>query len=152
MKKLISLLFFILIWLSAHGQNDHLMLTRTRPLIEVIVNGKKCAMLIDTGSSINILCTSKLSRYGVDGKQVKNYAKTISGVRNIYTINDVDVNIKGNILTSFYSVDIEQSCKSMEAETGIEVVGILGTPAIRQLGMIINLPGGIVTIKADTVK
>ena len=152
MKKLISLLFFILIWLSAHGQNDHLMLTRTRPLIEVTVNGKKCAMLIDTGSSINILCTSKLSRYGVDGKQVKNYAKTISGVRNIYTINGVDVNIKGNILTSFYSVDIEQSCKSMEAETGIEVVGILGTPAIKELGMIIDLPGGIVTIKADTGK
>ena len=149
MKKLISLLVFSLVCLSAYAQNDHLMLTRTRPLIEVTVNGKKCAMLIDTGSSINILCTSKLSRYGVDGKQVKNYAKTISGVRNIYTINDVDVNIKGNILTSFYSVDIEASCKSMEAETGIEVVGILGTPAIRQLGMIIDLPGGIVTIKSE---
>ena len=149
MKKLISLLFFILICLSAHGQNDHLMLTRTRPLIEVTVNGKKCAMLIDTGSSINILCTSKLIRYGVDGKQVKNYAKTISGVREIYTIKDVDVNIKGSSLTSFYSVDIEQSCKSMEAETGIEVVGILGTPAIKELGMIIDLSRGIVTIKAD---
>ena len=37
----------------------------------------------------------------------------------------------------------------MEAETGIEVVGILGTPAIKQLGMIIDLSGGIVTIKAE---
>ena len=147
MKKLISLFLFVFIALSAYAQNDYLMLTRTRPLIEVTVNGKKCAMLIDTGSSINILCTSKLIRYGVDGKQVKNYAKTISGVRNIYTINDIDVNIKGNILTSFYSVDIEASCKSMEAETGIEVVGILGTPAIKELGMIIDLSGGIVTIK-----
>ena len=152
MKKLISLFLFVFIALSAYAQNDYLMLTRTRPLMEVSVNGKKCAMLIDTGSSINILCTSKLSRYGMDGKQVKNYAKTISGVRNIYTIKDVDVSIKGRSVGLFYSVDIEQSCKSMEAETGIEVVGILGTPAIKQLGMIIDLPGGIVTIKADIGK
>ena len=149
MKKLISLLFFILIWLSAHGQNDYLMLTRTRPLMEVFINGKKCAMLIDTGSAINILGTSKLSRYGVDKNLAKNYTKTISGVRDVYTINKIDVAVKGRAVSLFYSVNIDAVCKSMEAETGIEVVGILGTPAIRQLGMIINLPGGIVTIKSE---
>ena len=152
MKKLISLFLLIFIALSVYAQNDHLMLTRTRPLIEVSVNGKKCAMLIDTGSAINILCTSKLSRYGVDKNLAKNYTKTISGVRDVYTINKIDVTVKGRSVSLFYSVDIDAVCKSMEAETGIEVVGILGTPAIRQLGMIINLPGGIVTIKADTVK
>lgn len=120
--------------------------------MEVFVNGKKCAMLIDTGSAINILCTSKLSRYGVDKNLAKNYTKTISGVREVYTINKIDVAVKGRAVSLFYSVDIDAVCKSMEAETGIEVVGILGTPAIRQLGMIINLPGGVVTIKADTVK
>ena len=149
MKKLISLFLFIFIALSVYAQNDHLMLTRTRPLIEVSVNGKKCAMLIDTGSAINILCTSKLSRYGVDKNLAKNYTKTISGVRDVYTINKIDVAVKGRAVSLFYSVDIDAVCKSMEAETGIEVVGILGTPAIRQLGMIINLPGGIVTIKNE---
>lgn len=152
MKKLISLFLFIFTALSVYAQNDYLMLTRTRPLVEVSVNGKKCAMLIDTGSAINILCTSKLSRYGVDKNLSKNYTKTISGVREVYTINKIDVAVKGRAVSLFYSVDIDAVCKSMEAETGIEVVGILGTPAIRQLGMIINLPGGIVTIKADTVK
>ena len=152
MKKLISLFLFVFIALSAYAQNDYLMLTRTRPLMEVFVNGKKCAMLIDTGSAINILCTSKLARYGVDKNLAKNYTKTISGVREVYTINKIDVAVKGRAVSLFYSVDIDAVCKSMEAETGIEVVGILGTPAIRQLGMIINLPGGIVTIKADTVK
>ena len=149
MKKLISLFLFIFIALSVYAQNDYLMLTRTRPLIEVSVNGKKCAMLIDTGSSINILCTSKLSRYGVNKNLAKNYTKTISGVREVYTINKIDVAVKGRAVSLFYSVDIDAVCKSMEAETGIEVVGILGTPAIRQLGMIINLPGGIVTIKSE---
>ena len=147
MKKLISLFLFVFITLSCYAQNDYLMLTRTRPLMEVFVNGKKCAMLIDTGSAINILCTSKLSRYGVDKNLAKNYTKTISGVREVYTINKIDVSVKGREVSLFYSVDIDAVCKSMEAETGIEIVGILGTPAIRQLGMIIDLPGGIVTIK-----
>lgn len=149
MKKLISLLLFVFIALSVYAQNDYLMLTRTRPLMEVFVNDKKCAMLIDTGSAINILCTSKLSRYGVDKNLAKNYTKTISGVREVYTINKIDVAVKGRAVNLFYSVDIDAVCKSMEAETGIEVVGILGTPAIRQLGMIINLPGGMVTIKSE---
>jgi len=149
MKKLISLSLFCFIALGLYAQNDYLMLTRTRPLMEAFVNGKKCAMLIDTGSAINILCTSKLSRYGVDKNLAKNYTKTISGVRDVYTINKIDVAVKGRAVSLFYSVDIDAVCKSMEAETGIEVVGILGTPAIRQLGMIINLPGGIVTIKNE---
>jgi len=148
-KKLISLFLFVFIALSAYAQNDYLMLTRTRPLMEVFVNGKKCAMLIDTGSAINILCTSKLSRYGVDKNLAKNYTKTISGVREVYTINKIDVTVKGRAVSLFYSVDIDAVCKSMEAETGVEVVGILGTPAIKQLGMIIDLPGGIVTIKNE---
>ena len=149
MKKLISLFLFVFIALSVYAQNDYLMLTRARPLMEVFVNGKKCAMLIDTGSAINILCTSKLSRYGVDKNLAKNYTKTISGVRDVYTINKIDVAVKGRAVSLFYSVDIDAVCKSMEAETGIEIVGILGTPAIKELGMIINLPGGIVTIKSE---
>ena len=139
MKKLISLFLFVFIALSVYAQNDYLMLTRTRPLMEVFVNGKKCAMLIDTGSAINILCTSKLNRYGVDKNLAKNYTKTISGVSEVYTINKIDVSVKGRAVSLFYSVDIDAVCKSMEAETGIEVVGILGTPAIRQLGMILLL-------------
>lgn len=152
MKAIILLLSISFMPYKLYAQNDYLMLTRTRPLIEVTVNGKKCAMLIDTGSSINILCTSKLARYGVDKNLAKNYTKTISGVREVYTINKIDVAVKGRAVSLFYSVDIDAVCKSMEAETGIEVVGILGTPAIKQLGMVIDLPGGIVTIKADTVK
>ena len=149
MKKLISLSLFCFIALGLYAQNDYLMLTRTRPLMEAFVNGKKCAMLIDTGSAINILCTSKLSRYGVDKNLAKNYTKTISGVREVYTINKIDVAVKGRAVNLFYSVDIDAVCKSMEAETGIEVVGILGTPAIKQLGMIIDLKRGIVTIKNE---
>ena len=149
MKRLTILLFFIFIILPTYGQNDFLLLNRNRPLIEVEINGVKAAMLIDTGSSVNIICTSKLSKFGSSDKAIKNYAKTISGVRTVYTIKNVNVNVKSRNASTFYSVDIESSCKSIEAETGIEVAGILGTPAIKELGMVIDLRRGIVTLKPE---
>ena len=149
MKKLTILLFIIFIALNSYAQNDFLLLNRNRPLIDVEINGVKAAMLIDTGSSINIICTSKLSKFGGSDKAIKNYAKTISGVRTVYTIKNVNVNVKNRNVSTFYSVDIEASCKSIEAETGIEVSGILGTPAIKELGMVIDLRRGIVTLKPE---
>ena len=147
MKDIILLLLISFMPYKLYAQNDFLLLNRNRPLIEVEINGVKAVMLIDTGSSVNIICTSKLAKYGVSDKAIKNYAETISGVRSVYTIKNVSVNVKNRNASTFYSVDIESSCKSIESETGIEVVGILGTPAIKELGMIIDLKRGIITIK-----
>ena len=150
MQKLTILRFFaFMLAFASYGQNDFLLLNRNRPIIEVEINGVKATMLIDTGSSINIICTSKLSKFGVSDKAIKNYAKTISGVRTVYTIKNASVDVKNRSASTFYSVDIESSCKSIESETGIEVVGILGTPAIKELGMIIDLRRGIVTLKPE---
>ena len=150
MKDIILLLLISFMPYKLYAQNDFLLLNRNRPLIEVEINGVKTAMLIDTGSSINIICTSKLSKFGSSDKAIKNYAKTISGVRTVYTIKNVNVNVKNRNASTFYSVEIESSCKSIEAETGIEVAGILGTPAIKELGMVIDLSRGIVTINKNS--
>ena len=150
MKKLTILLFFVfMLVFSSYGQNDFLLLNRNRPLIEVEINGVKAVMLIDTGSSINIICTSKLSKYGISDKVIKNYAKTINGAKSVYNINGANIFVKNRKASTFYSVDIEASCKSIEAETGIEVAGILGTPAIKELGMVIDLRRGLVTLKPE---
>lgn len=145
MKKLIIL--FLLFSSVCFAQNDFLLLNRTRPLIEVFVNGKKTAMLVDTGSSMNIICSKKLDRYGIDSKNVNRSVNTISGKSNVFLISKTDIVVKDRQLFNFYSIDISASCQSIELETGIEVVGILGTPAIKELGMIIDLSRGIVTIK-----
>ena len=150
MKDIILLLLISFIPYKLYAQNDFLLLNRNRPLIEVEINGVKAAMLIDTGSSINIICTSKLSKFGGSDKAIKNYTKTISGVRTVYTIKNVNVNVKNRNASTFYSVDIETSCKSIEAETGIEIAGIIGTPAIKELGMVIDLSRGIVTINKNS--
>ena len=148
MKKLIIL--FLLFSSICFAQNDFLLLNRTRPLIEVFVNGKKTAMLIDTGSSMNIICSKKLARFGIDAKNVNRSVNTISGKSNVFLISKTDIFVKNRQLFNFYSVDISGACQSIESETGIEVVGILGTPAIKELGMIIDLSRGIVTINKNS--
>ena len=149
MKKLTVL--FLLICFGVNAQNDYLLLNRNRPLIEVFINGEKTAMLIDTGSSLNIICSKKLSRYGIDAKNVNRTVNTISGKSEVYLISKTDIQVKDRTLHNFYSVDILKSCESIERETGIEVVGILGTPAIKELGMVIDLSRGIITINKNDV-
>ena len=149
MKKLIIL--FLLFSSVCFAQNDFLLLNRTRPLIEVFVNGKKTAMLIDTGSSMNIICTEKLQRYGIDSKSVKRSVNTINGKSEVYLVSNIEVYCKNESVDNFYSVNISNSCTSIERETGVEVIGILGTPAIRQLRMVIDVYRGIVTINKNDV-
>ena len=149
MKKLTVL--FLLICFGVNAQTDYLLLNRNRPLIEVFVNGKKSAMLIDTGSSMNIICTEKLKRYGIDSKSVKRSVNTINGKSEVYLVSNIEVYCKNEAVDNFYSVNISNSCTSIERETGVEVIGILGTPAIRQLRMVIDVYRGIVTINKNDV-
>ena len=146
MKYIILLLLISFMPYKLYAQNDFLLLNRNRPLIDVEINGSKTAMLIDTGSSMNIICSKKLARFGIDAKNVNRSVNTISGKSNVFLISKTDIFVKNRQLFNFYSVDILASCESIEAETGIEVVGILGTPAIKELGMVIDLSRGIVTI------
>ena len=109
-------------------------------------------MLIDTGSSLNVLDIEMLTKLGAEKRFRMNRVITLGAEHDIWHIRKAEISVKGRLVTQFIASDIRVIRESILQSTGIEVVGILGTPAIRQLGMIINLPGGIVTIKADTVK
>ena len=58
-----------------------------------------------------------------------------------------EITLGGINVYQFVMVDISELTDNIFQSTGIEVVGILGTPAIKELGMIIDLSRGIVTIK-----
>ena len=50
----------------------------------------------------------------------------------------------------FAATDIEMVVHSIEHNTGIKIAGIIGTPAIKELGMVIDLSRGIVTINKNS--
>ena len=64
MKKLI-ILFIVLCAFNLSAQNDFLLESYERPIIEVDVNGKELFMLIDTGSSLNVVDFSQLEDLGI---------------------------------------------------------------------------------------
>jgi len=109
-------------------------------------------MLIDTGSSLNVLDIEMLTKLGAEKRFRMNRVITLGAEHDIWHIRKVEISVKDRRVTQFIASDIKVIRESILQATGIKIAGILGTPAIKQLGMIIDLPRGIVTIKADTVK
>ena len=60
--------------------------------------------------------------------------------------------VKERTVTQFISSDLTVIRESILQSTGIKIAGILGTPAIKELGMIIDLRRGIVTLSENITK
>ena len=149
MKKLI-LILIMLYGVAAYSQNDFILLSRDYPIIDVVVNGKRLAMLIDTGSDVNIVDSNVAKRCDAVVIPTLNYGVGAGSNFDLHDVKNLTCSVKNRIVAGFIATEITDAFKPIEAKTGIKISGILGTPAIKQLGMIIDLSRGIVTIKADT--
>ena len=145
MKKLIILL--LIVCTNVNAQNDFLLKSYERPIIEATINGNDCYLLIDTGSSINIVDFSQLDDLGIKRRFKIGDAVGIAGGSVLWQIFQVPVNVKGRTVNQFISSDLTVIRESILQSTGIKIAGILGTPAIKELKMLIDLSRGIVTIK-----
>ena len=146
MKKVI-VFFMLFISSGAFAQNDHVMLSRIRPLIDVEINGHKAAMLIDTGSELNLISKSMIGVIGADKHITQKLAFGAGGQITIWQLSKCSLKVKGFSVSNIMATDLDRPCRSIEAETGIKIAGILGTPDIKELGMVIDLKKGVITIK-----
>ena len=121
----------------------------SRPIVEVVVNGVRTSMLVDTGSSLNIIDVNQLINLGVKKRFKMSSANAVFGKATMWQLLECDVRFQGINVYQFASTDIEMVVHSIEHNTGIKIAGILGTPAIKELGMVIDLRRGIVTLKPE---
>ena len=146
MKKLIIML---LISATCYGQNDYVLKNRNTPIIDAVVNGVTVNMLIDTGASVNIINSESVYKF----KGAKMYGEknlvTVGSNTRANSLRNIDATIKGRKVSEFISLDLTSLQSSIQAETRLEIDGIIGVNGIKQLGMIIDLSRGIVTIKAE---
>ena len=143
MKKLIIL--FLLKASTCYSQNDFIMKSNTYPIIEIEVDGNLFCVLIDTGSGINIL-----DERIIKAKDVVTAESTINSFAGYFKLNGLytkKCDYNGRLISKFLVGDIKHALKQISIKTKVDVVGILGTPAIKELGMVIDLSRGIVTIK-----
>ena len=148
MKRIIMVLI-MLYGLSAYGQNDFILLSRDYPIIDVVVNGKRLAMLIDTGADVNIIDSEIAKKYDAIVVPTLNYGVGAGSNFDLHDVRNLTCLVKSRPVTGFIATEIAEAFKPIEAKTGIEVVGILGTPAIKELGMVIDLRRGLVTLKPE---
>lgn len=149
MKKVV-LFIMLLLAFNLNAQNDFLLKSYERPIIEVDVNGKEVFMLIDTGSSLNVVDFSQLEDLEIKRRFKIGDVMCIAGGSVLWQIFQVPILVKNRQVTQFISSDLTVIRESILQSTGIKIAGILGTPAIKELKMIIDLSRGIVTINKNS--
>ena len=149
MKKLIILL--LILCANVNAQNDFLLKSYDRPIIEATINGNDCYLLIDTGSSLNIVDFSQLDDLGIKRRFKIGDVMCIAGGSVLWQIFQVPILVKNRQVTQFISSDLTVIRESILQSTGIKIAGILGTPAIKELNMVIDLSRGIITINKNDV-
>ena len=144
--KTIFICILLVIASNLNAQNDYLLKCYDRPIIEVSVNGKEVFMLIDTGSSLNVVDFSQLEDLEIKRRFKIGDVMCIAGGSVLWQIFQVPILVKNRQVTQFISSDLTVIRESILQSTGIKIAGILGTPAIKELKMIIDLSRGIITI------
>ena len=147
--KTILICILLVIATNLSAQNDYLLKCYDRPIIEVSVNGKEVFMLIDTGSSLNVVDFSQLEDLEIKRRFKIGDVMCIAGGSVLWQIFQVPILVKNRQVTQFISSDLTVIRESILQSTGIKIAGILGTPAIKELGMVIDLSRGIVTINKN---
>ena len=122
------------------------ILTDKRPIVEVMINTKKAAMLIDTGASINVINEKSLKPYGVTKRMSMGEINGAGGTVEMWHLNNCDVKIEGIPIYQFVSGNFDNVVESIKEETGVTIAGIIGTPAIKSAELIVNLSAGEVSI------
>ena len=143
------LYIFVLISSFANAQNDFLLESYDRPIMEATVNDQTVYVLIDTGSSLNVLDIEALDKLGVEKRFKMNRVVTLGAEHDMLHIRKAEISVKARRVTQFIASDIRVIRESILRATGIKIAGIIGTPAIKELGMVIDLRRGIVTLKPE---
>lgn len=67
----------------------------SRPIVEVVVNGVRTSMLVDTGSSLNIIDVNQLTNLGIKKRFKMSSANAVFGKTTMWQLLECDVRFQG---------------------------------------------------------
>ena len=110
-----------------------LILSDTRPLVEVEINGRPAVMLIDTGSSTGLIDINQMDEYGFSLMAKTDMVIISIGEKRCesYRIRDLWVRLEGIAIYQFLATDISLVVESIYKETGYRISGIIGYDQIK---------------------
>ena len=149
-KRLMVIMALLLSLFCVKAQTVVKLESDIRPIVKVQINGKVEYMLIDTGSSINIM--SPKTAYKYKARIRTRYAGTVystEGYANAVHVDSVIIKVREKQINQFIMLNVSSISDNILQVTGIKISGILGTPAIKELGMVIDLRRGIITLSEN---
>lgn len=110
-----------------------------RPIIKGKVGDKEAYFLLDTGASLSLIDEDKVKKYElVYGKKFPGTIVGAGGeIEDCYYCNSF-VEIGDKKIAQFILTDISSVKSSILRETGLEILGIIGYPQIKFLGIALN--------------
>lgn len=125
-----------------------LILSDSRPLVEVEINGRPAVMLVDTGSSTGLIDINQMDEYGFSlMAKTDMVISSIGGKRcESYRVRDLWVRLEGIALYQFLATDISLIVESIYKETGYRISGIIGYDQIKNAEIKIDASDNLITI------
>lgn len=110
-----------------------LILSDSRPLVEVDINGRPAVMLVDTGSSTGLIDINQMDEYGFSLMAKTDMVIISIGEKQCesYRVRDLWVRLEGIAIYQFLATDISLVVESIYKETGYRISGIIGYDQIK---------------------
>lgn len=125
-----------------------LILSDSRPLVEVEINGRPAVMLVDTGSSSGLIDINQMDDYGFSLMAKTDIEiSSIGGKRcESYRVRDLWVRLEGISIYQFLATDISLIAESIHKETGYRISGIIGYDQIKNAEIKIEANNNLIKI------
>jgi hypothetical protein len=116
---------------------------RSKPIIQVELNGKKSYFLVDSGSDISVVNTTALKHYGLfevpvyqDGAMAIGFS---GNTTQMSRIRNAELNFgDGLIHRDFMGYEMDPLVNSIEAKTGLRIAGIIGADVLVRFHCVID--------------
>lgn len=123
-------------------------LSDKRLIIEAEVNGKKGFFLIDTGASVGLIAEDKVKKFDI--VRGRKYPGSLVGaggeMEDVYYCNTL-VRFGGKDIPQLLITDISGVRSSIERETGIEILGIIGLSQMKIASMQVDANDNMIIVE-----
>lgn len=119
-----------------------------RLIVECDVGGKTANFLIDTGASLGLIDDNQRKKYNlIVGRKYNGTIIGAGGELNNPRICDTFVKLKDKTITQFILTDISGIVDSIKRETGIKILGIIGLPQMKFVGIQIDTNDNMIVLE-----
>lgn len=148
MKNFITILAMILSF-NLSSQTIKMKSYRSKPIIELDMNGKKAYFIVDSGADVSVLNSKSSEEYAFQSvKDYKQYSATGFSGQNytFYKAKNANVYFEGlELRTVFYATDLENLAYSIKEKTSYLITGIIGADLLNRYGFVIDYKNKTIT-------